>query len=408
MPRRNSDQREVLIGVDSLGRWQSSIFPIHSEVSSMEESLKPERVSMSRPRACRVPLVVADDKAMLRAAAGLTRDLIAPKPIIYWADMLISVTIGYGALLIAASANSNTSIVMAGIVSVLALYRALSFIHEVSHLKQGAVRGFKLGWNMLVGIPMMVPSFMYDGIHHLHHSKTRYGTADDPEYLPLALMTSWTLAAFVIVAILAPIGLLLRFAVLAPLSATLPKLRVAVIERYSALTINPSFRRCIPKETELKVFNRLDATASVWAITLIMLVVNGQIPLHGFAVGLAVGSGIALLNQVRTLAAHLWENEGDAVSLTAQYLDSVNVPPPALLPALWAPVGLRYHALHHLLPGLPYHALAEAHKRLCATLDASSLYHQANYPGLSGIIATLVHASATGRPFQHCSIRHIQ
>eukprot|EP01035_Chromulina_nebulosa_P007781 gene7781-10516_t len=44
-------------------------------------------------------------------------------------------------------------------------------------------------------------------------------------------------------------------------------------------------------------------------------------------------------------------------TVTAQYLDSVNVPPPGLLPALWAPVGLRYHALHHLLPSVPYHAL---------------------------------------------------
>ena len=40
------------------------------------------------------------------------------------------------------------------------------------------------------------------------------------------------------------------------------------------------------------------------------------------------------LNQVRTLVAHLWENDGEPMSVTAQYLDSVNVPPPATLPAL--------------------------------------------------------------------------
>src|SRR3546814_8256620 len=85
---------------------------------------------------------------------------------------------------------------------------------------------------------------------------------------------------------------------------------------------------------------------------------------------------MTVINQLRTLVAHLWENEGDAMTVTAQYLDSVNVPPPSPFAAIWAPVGLRYHALHHLLPSVPYHALGEAHKRLVETLASDSPYHR--------------------------------
>jgi fatty acid desaturase len=37
-------------------------------------------------------------------------------------------------------------------------------------------------------------------------------------------------------------------------------------------------------------------------------------------------------------------------------------------------VGLRYHALHHLFPSLPYHSLGIAHRRLMAQLPADSPY----------------------------------
>jgi fatty acid desaturase len=193
--------------------------------------------------------------------------------------------------------------------------------------------------------------------------------------------------------------MLIRFGILAPLSLLSPRLRRAVVEKYSGLQINPQFRRPAPQGDFARDWRLLEIACSAWAIALIALTATGAIPLRAFLVFLGVAAGVMFLNQVRTLVAHLWENEGEPMSVTAQYLDSVNVPPPGLLPALWAPVGLRYHALHHLLPGVPYHALGTAHRRLCAQLEADSVYHVASHRGLSGLVVRLARSSWRGRAY---------
>ena len=360
--------------------------------------LRRERLTAAdQPRGTAQVTPINDDAAMLREAANLTRDLNVADARIYWVDLIGSAAVGYAAFAFAVGTRSPWQAAAAVIVSILAFYRAGSFIHELTHLKRGAVPGFRWAWNALIGVPLLVPSFAYEGVHNQHHAKRYYGTIDDPEYLPLALMKPWTLPAVLAVAILAPVLLIVRFGVLGPLSMLSRRLRRFVVERYSGLQLNPLFRRPAPEGEFRRDWIIQEIACSIWAISLLALVGSGIVPVRDFALGLCVASGAMLLNQVRTLVAHLWENDGEPMSVTAQYLDSVNVPPPAALPALWAPVGLRYHALHHLLPGLPYHALGEAHRRLCAALDPGSIYHESSHRGLSPLMARLAASTLTNR-----------
>lgn len=339
-----------------------------------------------------------DDAAMLRAAVELTRDIGEPRAAVYWPDLLASAAIGYGALAVAMTSGSVAVAAVAFLVAVLALYRAGGFIHELTHIRAGALPGFRLGWNLLIGIPLLLPSFLYEGVHTLHHARTRYGTAQDPEYLPLANMKPWSLPVFLIAALLAPVALLIRFAVITPLSLLIPPLRRQSVAAWSALSINPAFRRRPPEGAFRRQWLWQEVGTSLWSIALLAGTATGVLPLRIFLTWLAAVSCIAFVNQIRTLVAHLWENEGEAMTVTAQYLDSVNVPPPGVAAYLWAPVGLRYHALHHLLPSLPYHALGEAHRRLSGALAPGSTYHGANYPSLFGLVARLARSTMGGRP----------
>jgi fatty acid desaturase len=330
---------------------------------------------------------------LVAEAQRLTSDLTRPNAWIYWTDLLLTAVALYSGLALAVLAHGAPAWA-GGALCGLALYRGVSFIHELTHLRSDQIPGFRAGWNILIGVPFLAPSLLYEGVHNLHHLRQVYGTPEDPEYLPLSRRRPIVLAGFLATAALAPLGGFLRFAVLTPLSLLFPTLRGAVIDRFSAMSINPAFRRQDLAAARRPAWRAQEIGAWLWSWALVGLAAWGGLPARAVLTGGAIMAVAAVINQLRTLVAHSWTSDGKPMSVADQFLDSINVPPPGFAPLLWAPVGLRYHALHHLLPGVPYHGLAEAHRRLVAALPATSAYHQAQHGGLSAPLRALIGRSS--------------
>jgi fatty acid desaturase len=298
-----------------------------------------------------------------------------PSRVLYWGDLLTSAFVGWAAFVIGANAPFGSPLhVIATVVAIFAVLRAALFIHELTHLKRGQIPGFELAWNLIVGIPFMIPSLMYVGSHKAHHKRTAFGTNDDPEYAPIAHWSRLRIAGFVLMAALIPLVMPLRWGVLGPISWFFPSLRRFVVGKLSTLAINPHYVRSMPKGEQLKRWNAQEAGTAVFVWAVFGSVVAGWIPIAWIVQWCVVAGSVLAVNQVRTLVAHGYENEGEQMDTEAQLLDSINLRGWSVLTGLVAPVGLRYHALHHCLPFLPYHSLGLVHRRLMAELPQNAPY----------------------------------
>jgi fatty acid desaturase len=333
---------------------------------------------------------------LARVAYRLTADLAKPNAAIYWADLLLSAAIGYGTFAAAYILGITFVGAAAALISVLTLYRCIMFIHELTHLRKRTPRFFWTAWHVLVGVPLLLPSFLYEGIHNLHHAKSHYGTEGDPEYLQWARGRRRDVALMLPISAAEPLLLVLRFLFVTPIAALVPAARGYVLERMSAMVMNPRFKRTEPPPFRT-AWLVLETLITLYAWTVLILVVAGIVPLTLVLLALAIWSAMSIINMVRTLAAHHYENDGEPIDVVSQLLDTVNVPPPALLPMLWAPVGLRYHGLHHLLPNLPYHSLGRAHRRLLERLPADSPYRATLHRRISDVLARMFRNQAQAR-----------
>lgn len=305
------------------------------------------------------------------------RDYFRVEPARYWLDFALSLVLAYtaGSVFLMAPLGSWWQLA-AYPVTVFWIYRLGSLVHEVCHLGHGEMQAFKVTWNLLVGVVTLAPSPFFTGHHRDHHSARMYGTREDPEYIVNVFRpgSAASLLAYAVLVAAYPLIVFLRF-LLAPLTFLHPRLREWTLKRASALTMNLRYERRLTR------FDR-------WAVTSVELLcfVRSAAMLIAVAVGLnhwtrlplfyAVALGALGLNQLRLLADHHFEADGHALSLDAHIRDSCNFTGRDWPTWLLFPFAIRYHALHHLFPSLPYHNLSAAHSYLLAHLPADSPYRE--------------------------------
>jgi fatty acid desaturase len=327
-------------------------------------------------------------------------DAFRPRRWIYWTDLVLSASVAWGCFAWATTVPMGTALhATLTLGSIFGLLRAALFIHELAHLKPGEVRHFSTAWNVLVGIPGLTPTLMYVGSHMDHHRRNAFGTPEDPEYVPMIRWGRLRIAFFVLTGALVPVLLALRWGVVAPLARIVPPLRRLAIERMSTLVINTGYRRPFPRGRMVRRFQREETAAMLFVWSVAAGVALGWIPLQVVLQFWLVSGGVWMTNQARTLVAHGYDNEGEPVDAEGQLLDSINLDAWSPLTVLVAPVGLRYHALHHYLPGLPYHSLGRVHRELLRELPSDSAYRRTAQGSLEETLRRLWHRASRPADF---------
>lgn len=339
------------------------------------------------------------DAPWLKLARELVSDLYERSPRIYWTDLLLSAGTAWTltAVYFLAPAWGLAQIAAFLGASVL-FFRAGTFMHELVHLPPRQMVWFGRVWNLVQGIPLLMPWIFYRN-HVDHHSARHFGTPGDGEYLPLAASPLRETVKYLAQAPLLPLLSMIRFGILGPLSWLHRGLREWVLTAASAAVTNPYYRKRFPKRDEphLRI---VEALVFGYLLTLALLLRAGVVSGTHLAMAYLLLAWTLGVNSVRNLAAHRYGNRGGRLSHADQLGDSLNITGQTWLTVLLFPVGLRYHALHHLFPSLPYHNLGIAHRRLSEHLPPDAPYHAAGRESFFAVAGELLRAARQTPPEQ--------
>lgn len=324
---------------------------------------------------------LSDVRATLRDSG---QDFFKPSAWRYWIDFFGCLIPAYvaSAVFLGATMGSWQQL-LSYPVALFFLYRLGSLVHEVCHLKHGEMNAYKMAWNLLAGIIIFSPSPFFTRHHRDHHSPHYFGTTDDPEYFLSMYHRGNVLGALWLFGkmLITPLVVFLRF-LLVPLIWLVRGWREWTLVHASSLSmaLNPSYER------KLNPADRRNIAIVEWlcwvrATQILVVIALGITDWTRLPLLYSLGFGVLCMNTLRLAGDHHGNSHGAAVSMSDHILDSCNYTGRDAMTAILFPFSIRYHALHHIFPSLPYHNLAAAHRYLVQTLDPTSPYRSLDRNG---------------------------
>jgi fatty acid desaturase len=175
-----------------------------------------------------------------------------------------------------------------------------------------------------------------------------------------------------------------------------PKLQRHLELHATSLALNPAFIREVGPDVHRTMVGQQLGLLLFWAPLLTLLLTGVWSPRIALC-WLVIATAISLTNAIRSLGAHRYLSDGLPLDRAGQHADSIDTPG-AWWTILWAPVGHRFHALHHYAPGLPYHNLGAAYRRLARFQESAAPLIDSTSPSLVASLRRLWSTAGASEP----------
>ncbi len=284
----------------------------------------------------------------------IARDYFIPRPAIYYRDFCF-----YLALFVVGFPwGLNASwpmVILPWLLATFGLHRAGLFCHEIVHIKDEKLRGFRALYTWTVALIVMVPPLRFQLPHLAHHRLGIFGTPEDPQY-PLVRGNAFAMAMVLLV-----IPFVVPFTnLLMTVTAALGGFRVeAALDRWATEKLGFSLSSTLTSEQQAEVSRHARVTLALFIAAIIFF--PAALPFYYAVLVL----GWALLT-ARIPLEHELERLAETSGREDQMIDSFTIESPLAL--IVQPVGFRFHTAHHMYPGVPYHNLPALHEELKRTI----------------------------------------